>query len=541
MNSTNFSFSEACEYLSLPPADFTVLREQGLVVALIESGNQFYPKLELDLVSILLKIEAERGWSHTTIAWYADLVLAMEVGRSILLPIPDNDLSPLDPSTNWLITPYVQIVLDNLQGNIENEESSFVSLLRGLVAIGEERLWIETEPLEHSGLYPIIAYFENQNIPIIHQQETVARDVGYIALSLILVFTTIMPPISQQLATLITRIKPHYIKQDTVSNRKNERLIIQREGLVAVDKIYASKVAEIHTPPNAWDFRLGIVSAQRRTITLQMKVAPDSTEAMIDNIIDLIRPFVGTYGARVIHLLYQIANDPPRWRSPLITVSTNELLDKLGVKRDAHGFHRVQNRRRLRDVLNASHDLEIIGEYTTWQDGHPINKAFYKTVLSLIGADFDPAEREGIPTSQLRLKGLPKTIQVRLNFYDGVRRPDGELGDHYVLMPPLDDPKNITNASRTGAEELLKVFLFYRYRQTRMASPILIFSRAVVLEKASIKNKNSSQATATLRKALDKLVASGVIESYSPEIPIKPQSILEITLSEATVRLLDAP
>ena len=115
--------------------------------------------------------------------------------------------------------------------------------------------------------------------------------------------------------------------------------------------------------------QLGVISAQRRTVTLQMQLPLDYPQDTIDNIIDLIRPYVGAYGARVVHLLYEIANDAPYWRNPLITVDTNELLDRLGAKRDPRGIHRSKNRELLRNVLNVAHGLEIVGEYTTWEHG----------------------------------------------------------------------------------------------------------------------------------------------------------------------------
>ena len=125
------------------------------------------------------------------------------------------------------------------------------------------------------------------------------------------------------------------------------------------------KATEIHTPAG----RLGRAARRAQRAEAHGHAADAAAAGLpagaIDNIIDLIRPYVGAYGARVIHLLYEIANDAPYWRNPLITVDTNELLDRLGAKRDPRGIHRSKNRELLRNVLNAAHGLEIVGEYTT--------------------------------------------------------------------------------------------------------------------------------------------------------------------------------
>jgi hypothetical protein len=285
---------------------------------------------------------------------------------------------------------------------------------------------------------------------------------------------------------------------------------------------------------------MGVVSAQKRTISLQMHLPLDYPQDTIDNIIDLIRPYVGAYGARVVHLLYEIANDAPYWRHPLITVDTNELLDRLGAKRDPRGIHRSKNRELLRNVLNVAHGLEIVGEYTTWEDGRPVRKAMRKTVLALIGATFDAEESQSLTTEELFQRGLPKSMQIRLNFYEGVRRPDGRLGNQYVLMPRLGDPKTLPKANYAATHELLRAYLLVRYRQTGMKTRVLNVTRQTALEKANIHNKNSRMATTTLRKALDRLVAEGTLERFTPVLPTRLHETFEVVLAEKAVHALPA-
>ena len=214
------------------------------------------------------------------------------------------------------------------------------------------------------------------------------------------------------------------------------------------------------------------------------------------------------------------------------------MLDRLGLTRDRRGVHYSRNRETLRNVLNAAHNLEIVGEYTTWEGGVKVRKAMRKTVLSLIGATFDDGENSGLSTEELFQRGLPKTMQVRLNFYEGVRRPDGRLGNQYVLMPRLVEPKKLSKASHSATHELLRSYLLFRYRQTRMKSHTLTVTRQTALEKANITNKNPRQATLTLRKALDKLVANGTIEGYSATLPAKPHETFEAILAPSAVHNL---
>jgi hypothetical protein len=349
--------------------------------------------------------------------------------------------------------------------------------------------------------------------------------------TMLLAFITIAPPISQELSDLVRFTYTRLRATSDAGISSDDRAIIIRETQVAVDKLYASKATEIHTPPEAWNFEAGILSAQKRTITVQMKVPSEGSDEIIDNIIDIIRPYVGTFGARVVHLLYETANDEPYWRNPLITIDTNDLLDRLGLKRDKHGYHYSENRERLRDALNAAHNLEIIGEYSTWENNRPVRKLLRRTVLSLIGATFDAEESGNLSTLELLQRGLPKSLQIRLNFYDGVRRLDGKLGNQYILMPRLGNPQALLSARHAATEELIKAYIMMRYRQTRMESRTLTITRGTALEKANIKTKHVTRATQILTRALDKLVADGTLEQYG-SIPLKPHQSFTVTLSE---------
>ncbi|MGN6697803.1 MAG: hypothetical protein ACTHMR_06575 [Thermomicrobiales bacterium] len=546
------TFAQACEALACAPAELTALREAGLVACLRRRGRQVYPRAALTLSRALLSLGRTRDWGAGTLCWYGDLVFAAQVGRTILLPSvggepPQAGADGAAPGS-WLETHYVAGVLRDLDpgalGENDGVSDAVVATLRSLVAIalGPEGFWPDTAALLASDLAPLVTWLERRGVPILGQGETIARDAPQAFMALVLAFTTIAPPLSKELGQLVrathAKLKGGGLAAGGAAVSPTEQAQIGKETLVAVDKIYASKATEIHSKAEGWDFQVGVISAQKRTVALQMRLPTDMPQHAIDNIIDLIRPYLGGYGARVVHLLYEIANDPPYWRNPLIAVDTNDILDRLGATRDRRGVHYSRNRETLRNVLNAAHNLEIVGEYTTWEGGAKVRKAMRKTVLSLIGATFDEGESSGLSTEELFQRGLPKSMQIRLNFYEGVRRPDGRLGNQYVLMPRLPGPKALPKANHAGTHELLRAYLLFRYRQTRMKSHTLVVTRQTALEKANITNKNPRMATQTLRKALDRLVAAGILDSYSTPLPPKPHESFEVTLAAAAVHNL---
>ena len=550
------TFAGACALLGVSSGELTALREVGLVACLRRNGRQLYPRHALTLSRILLGLGQARDWQPATLCWYADLVFAAQVGRTILLPslslggaAAHEPASALDPPGSWLETGHVAAVLRDLgPGGLTSDEVDelIVATLRSLVAIalGPDGHWPDAASLRRSALFPVIDWFEGQGTPILGQAGAIARDATQAFMALVLAFTTIAPPVARELGQLVrathAKLKGGLLAVGESIIPADEQHLIGKETLVAVDKVYAAKATEIHSPPQSWDFQVGVVSAQKRTVALQMKLPSELPQQTIDNIIDLIRPFLGAYGARVVHLLYEIANDPPYWRNPLITVETNDILDRLGLTRDRRGVHYSRNRETLRNVLNTAHGLEIVGEYTTWEGGVKVRKAMRKTVLSLIGATFDDGESSDLSTEELFQRGLPKAMQVRLNFYEGVRRPDGRLGNQYVLMPRLVEPKKLPKASHSATHELLRAYLVFRYRQTRMKNHTLTVTRQTALEKANITNRNPRQATLTLRKALEKLVANGTLDAYSANLPAKPHETFEVALSANAVHTLPA-
>ena len=505
------SFAEASHLLGVSAGEMNALREHGLVACLRTGDRQAFPRQTLQLTARLLDIARRQHWSHATLAWFADLAFASEVGRVVLLPLLEGEgASRTALPASWLETSYAHTLVRDLEGRESALVEAMTPLVRSFLAatLGPGLVWEDEAALSRSALLPLLPYLTAHmpGPPLAHLRAT--SDSGQLFALLVLAFSTLAPPISGELGEIVqsTYEKLRGAASDAAPPEEQERIL--RERLIAVDKLYASKASEIHAPATQYTLELGILAVQKRTIALQLKL-PVETESALDNILDIIRPYLGAYGARVVQALYEVANDPPHWRNPIITVDTNKLLDRLGEKRDRRGIHYSRNRIRLRDTLNAAHNLEIVGEYTTREDGILVRKAVRRPVLSLIGATFDASESASLTTEELFQKGLPKTMQVRLNFYDGVRGTDGNLGEHYVLMPRLAAPQALPPANYAQTHERLRQYLLLRGRQSPGVGAALTLTREEALREAGITNKNVTRATQTLEKALARLAAGG--------------------------------
>ena len=513
------NFNQACEYLSLQPSEMVKLRDIGLLAAIESENGQRYLRTHLDLTLHLLHIGTRRGWTYDILAWYADLLFASNIGRAILLPLHEKERRTALAANTWIGLPYHTAVLETLQAGEDRCDEMIILSLASLVAVsvGEDRFWPSIDSLMNSDLAPILAHFKDHGLYGIDTSEKFARDISTNFATILLAFVVIASPISKEFDALIYLAKQgiNRLEPRNYLPSAAERSFISRESKIPVDKLYASKITEIHSRPERWDFKVGVMQANRRTIAVQMSLPDEAQNILIDNILDMVQPFLGPFGARIVHLLYEIANDPPYYRTPVITVDTNEMLDRLGLKRDSRGLHRSKNRERLRNALNAAHALEVVGEYTTWVQGKSVRQTFYRTVLSIIGAAFDAEENASLSTAELRTKGLPKSMQLRLNFYDSIRRPDGTLGDQFVLFSRLPKPQSLEGANYSATHERLRAYLMFRFRQMRPADRVLVVTQQTALEKGGIRNKNLRQANATLRKALDKLVVNGTLESFT--------------------------
>jgi hypothetical protein len=216
------------------------------------------------------------------------------------------------------------------------------------------------------------------------------------------------------------------------------RLQIQQEiEFIALDAEYAAYRAAIHQPLSVdenprldgqgW-------TVQRPVTALQLPLpSMDREQNSQESVVELLRHFVGEFPARVMHLLFEIANDPPFYRRPDITISINDVLDRLGYTRDGRGIHYSVNRKRLTTTLRALHltDVEL------YQRRGKTTKAFSAPLLAALGFTSSNEDVRKMPLREVFARGLPDVVQLSINsiWYKGVRDTEGRPGTNYQLLP----------------------------------------------------------------------------------------------------------
>ena len=495
---------------------------------------------EARLVTRLRALPVAAAWSPETLIWFADLIWAGQVGHTILLPTT-TDAFPTEPmpaKVRWLETSWAPRVLRDLESDDTHELVAGVLLALLPLSVGIGRRWPDADAVRTSPLFPIIHALEERGYALLSRGDRptrLARErFAILAFACRMVATPLTPEFTELLLSS-TDWFDDWEAPEFLPTPRDERIIAREQG-VAVDRVYMAKAGEIHVPPERVEIGIGVMSIPRQTIALRARLPAHETnvQTVIDNILDIARPYLGPRGAQVIQALYEIANDPPNWRQPLITVETNALLDRVGFKRDARGIHYSRNRERLRDILNAAHALEVVGEYREIQGGRTVRRAIRQTVISLIGADFDGDESKELGTDQLFQRGLPIRMRIRLNFYEGVRRPDGQLGTHYVLMPRLGKPGE-DHLSHTGSKaEMLKFAIVLHYRQRRTPDRSVHLTRAEALREAQITSRHTTKATQALTRALTQLVTTNFLEDFEPvPLPTAGDLSFRVTLTAA--------
>ncbi|MDB5082920.1 MAG: hypothetical protein JWP00_4844 [Chloroflexi bacterium] len=263
-----------------------------------------------------------------------------------------------------------------------------------------------------------------------------------------------------------------------------------------------------------------------------------ATDAALVAVTEVARAALGDYAARVMHLLFEIANDYPHWRTPNVTFSVNEFLDRLGYARDKRGIHYSKNRRYLMRALVALQTAQIIAERPIYDKGKNYREVIMSPLLTGLRTIYDNDEEANkhLSTWELFEKGVPgDVIQVRIgpDWYEGVRRSDGSRGNNYTLVPRLGDPKGLSNPTHTRTEDRMENYLYTRYKELRYARLNINILRSTALDKAGVTTKNVTRATQILQKALDKLQTKGVITGYNPKpLPLRPNESFTVDLNE---------
>lgn len=299
--------------------------------------------------------------------------------------------------------------------------------------------------------------------------------------------------------------------------------MIQQEGeFIAVDDEYAAYRAAIHQPLS--DDEFGHMDQEgwrleRPVSALQLSLLPDErTQDSQETVVQLIKHFVGEFPAKVMHLLFEIANDPPFYRRPDIRVSINDLLDRLGYTRDGRGVHYSANRKKLTQTLLALYLTQVELRRTRGKS----TDGFRASLLASIGFSTNEDVRN-MPFREVFAQGLADVVPLTINplWYKGVRGTDNRPGTHYKLLPRATmeqrgrkrgAPRGHSQVRSGRSVDNLRVYV-QRCQSSTQAREVEI-ALTSLLQEAGITNRNLSQAQATLRRALDKLIAEDVLSGY---------------------------
>jgi hypothetical protein len=275
---------------------------------------------------------------------------------------------------------------------------------------------------------------------------------------------------------------------------------------------------------------------EREAEKQQIPVAQVSDQLLQTTVIDVAERLVGAYAARVMHGLYQAANDC--WRMPIFRLDLNAFLTLLGLTPDKYGHHRGEARAELRDTLQALQAVNLIWEGEMYENGERIFRQVQRPLISILATDYRERENPG------KERRRPSHVIVGLGWYQGVRRPDGQPGTDYIRIQRLHP--GLGNASHHRTDDALgrRLLMIARYRLNELErrkvelaptdSVAVTLTRRVALERAGITTTNVTWQRKTLEKALAKLIAAGTVVAFEP-IPAKPEQSFAIHVAVASL------
>ena len=301
------------------------------------------------------------------------------------------------------------------------------------------------------------------------------------------------------------------------------RLKIQQEAeYIAIDAEYADYRFTIHQPLG--DDEQGELDdegwrLERPSTALQLSLLPeDRDQNSQETVVQLIHHFVGEFPAKVMHLLFEVANDPPFYRRPDIRVSINDLLDRLGYTRDSRGIHYSANRKKLTRTMLSLYLTKVELRHRRGKTTEGISAP----LLASLGFSTTEDVRN-MPFKEVFAQGLADVVPLTINptWYRGVRSTDNRPGVRYQLLPRTNlevgprrrgAPRGKVQSRSGRSVDNLRVYV-QRCQSSTQARQIEI-ALPSLLQEAGITNRNTSQATITLRRALDKLIAEDLLGAY---------------------------
>jgi len=311
------------------------------------------------------------------------------------------------------------------------------------------------------------------------------------------------------------------------------------QGFVAVDRRYHEAELLIHQPlvvDDVGEFVDDSWQLQRSNSTV-LRVTPGQIgdvslvehdiEAMQEFGVMVARKAVGDAAARLMRILYEMANDPPNWRTRQITVRLTDLMDHMAYRKDANGYHRTKNRRHLGQTLLALQYTHI-GIQRSGKGG----SAGAMGPL-LAGLEFTTNEdTTNITVFDVFKRGLPDVVTIVINeMWYRIRDSNGRPTSDYALVPrmaPLRLPDGATLGRRPNPALVLRAYFADAFE--RETSGRLVITRDALRNVAGIKDTHVTRSTRTLTRVLQDLQAEGVIGSFEPGVlPLDPDATVTFT------------
>lgn len=309
-----------------------------------------------------------------------------------------------------------------------------------------------------------------------------------------------------------------------------------QEGMVGIDTLYLSTRRTIHQPLADEQGEVsgdGWILERPNNTTLRVAYSEGlESAALAEAAVTIARAAINDFAAEVMLTLFGIANDPPNWRRPQLTISLNDLLDRLGFTRDNRGVHRSDARKRLSTTLLSLHLLHIGVQQRTKRRGAQ-SVGFIAPLLSAIA--YATSEEIGhLSPIEVFRQGLPETVSIHINplWYQGVRQSDGSPGTAYSLVSRKELPQSGGRArggSRSPATRLLREYLLQYRRAAGPDQVSVTVARMALLSIVGITNRRADQANASLLRAINSMIEEDLLEGYRPEpLPIEPLALVTL-------------
>lgn len=311
------------------------------------------------------------------------------------------------------------------------------------------------------------------------------------------------------------------------------------QGVIAIDATYYAQQDRIHEPlrrehgslspaqeweltrPNSTTLRIPLREIGDPT---RLPDGPDAVGAMEGIAVRFAHALCGPRAARVMHVLYAIANEPPNWRRPRITISLAELADRMGYARDERGVQRDYGRKELSRILLALHYTHVGLQRTA--DGAS------RGVLAPLLSRLEYSTREDVADlspQQVFEQGLPDQVTVTIGWFDSLRDADGRPAHSYVRTLPPGWEAARGRSNRTGVSTVDNIRQHVAHYRKNARADSVELTRAVLLEQAGITNRNVTNANKSLRRALDALVAEATLRAYAPvPLPLRPTALISL-------------